>query len=94
MRVDPSLDGSGPPLTHARVHIRLRDGRVLTKDANGARGYPAHPASDDELDAKFMACAGRALPTPAAERALDLLRGIDALEDVRTLTAFLVADCA
>jgi 2-methylcitrate dehydratase PrpD len=86
MRVDPSLDGTGPPLTHARVHVRLRDGRVLTQDANGARGYPAQPASDEELDAKFMACAGRALSAPAAERALDLLRGIDALEDVRALT--------
>ena len=31
MRVDPSLDGGAPPLTQARVDIRLRDGRVLTQ---------------------------------------------------------------
>ena len=91
MRVDPSLDGSGPPLTQARVHIRLRGGRVLTQHANGARGYPEQPASDEELDAKFMACARRAMPDPAAERALGLLRTIEELEDVRSLTALLSA---
>ena len=89
MRVDPSLDSGAPPLTRARVHIRLRDGRVLTRQANGARGYPAQPASDDELDAKFLACAGRALSGPSAARALDLLRRFETLEDMRTLTGVL-----
>ena len=89
MRVDPALDRGAPPLTHARVHVRLRDGRVLTREANGARGYPEQPASDAELDAKFMACARVALSEPAAEGALGLLRRIDELEDVRSLTACL-----
>jgi 2-methylcitrate dehydratase PrpD len=89
MRVDPALDRGAPPLTHARVHITLRDGRVLTQEARGARGYPDQPAGDAELDAKFMACACRALTEPATERALGLLRKIDELEDVRLLTAAL-----
>jgi 2-methylcitrate dehydratase PrpD len=89
MHVDPALDSGAPPLTHARVHIALRDGRVLTKEALGARGYPEQPASDAELDAKFLACATRALTDPAAERALDLLRNIDTLEDVRSVSAAL-----
>jgi 2-methylcitrate dehydratase PrpD len=46
MRVDPTLDGGAPPLTQARIRLRLRDGRVLTASANGARGYPERPASD------------------------------------------------
>ena len=86
MRVDPSLDGKGPALTQARVSIQLRDGRRVSRDANGARGYPERPASDAELDAKFTACAGRALPTDAAMRALLMLRRIEALGDVRGLT--------
>jgi 2-methylcitrate dehydratase PrpD len=89
MRVDPSLDGIGPPLTQARVSIRLRGGRVLTQAANGARGYPAQPASDDELGAKFLACARRTMSDPAAERALALLRQIDQVADVRSLTVLL-----
>ena len=90
MRVDPSLDHGAPPLTHARVHVTLRDGRVLTQEAQGARGYPESPVSDAEFDAKFMACAGRALTQSEAERALGILRRIDELEDVRALTAAMV----
>ena len=86
MHVDPSFDGAAPPLTQARVSIALKDGRVLTREARGARGYPANPASDEELDAKFLACAARALSQPAASRALELLRGIERLPDVRALT--------
>ena len=86
MCVDATLDGQAPPLTQARVTVRLNDGRVLTADANGARGYPERPAGDDELAAKFLSCAGRALPAARAERALDAIRAIESTSDVRTMT--------
>jgi 2-methylcitrate dehydratase PrpD len=85
MRVDPSLDASAPSLTQARVSIRLRDGRVLTASANGARGYPQCPASDDELATKFLSCAARVMAEPQANGALAALRAIDHSEDVREL---------
>jgi 2-methylcitrate dehydratase PrpD len=91
MRVDPAFDGAAPPLTRARVTVRLRDGRELTRDASGARGYPANPASDEEFNAKFLDCASRVLSEPASAAALKLLRGIDRLDDVRDLTAALSA---
>lgn len=90
MRVEPSFDNGAPALTQARVSIRLRDGRVLTQASNGARGYPAQPASDDELGAKFLACARRTMSEPAAERALASLREIDRVDDVRSVTALLI----
>jgi 2-methylcitrate dehydratase PrpD len=89
MRVDPALDGSGPPLTQARVAIRLRGGRTVSREARGARGYPDQPATDDELAAKFIGCARRTIPEASAERALALLRIVDQVDDVRTLTALL-----
>ena len=91
MKVDPSLDGVAPPLTQARVAITLKDGRVLSRQASGARGYPANPASDAELETKFLACARRALPDDAAGRALSLLREIERLDDLGALAASLVA---
>jgi len=89
MHVDGSLDPSAPALTQARVTVKLRDGRSVSRAANGARGYPAQPASDAELGEKFMSCATRAISKGAAERALEMLRGIERLDDVRTLMAAL-----
>jgi len=83
MRIDPALDASAPPLTQARVTVRLRDGRVLTASANGARGYHDRPASDDELAAKFMSCATQAMSESRAAAALAALRGIESVADVR-----------
>jgi 2-methylcitrate dehydratase PrpD len=82
MRIDKGLDGVAAPLTQARVRIRLHDGRTLNQVANGARGYPDNPAGDEELGGKFLTCARRALPDATATRVLDLLRGIDTLDDV------------
>ena len=87
MHVDPTLDPSAPALTQAHVTVKLRDGRVLTACANGARGYPARPASDAELAAKFTSCASRTLPAPRVARALAMLQDLDRLEDCRLLFA-------
>jgi 2-methylcitrate dehydratase PrpD len=87
--VDPAIARGKPSLTQARVTVHLTDGRTLSARADGARGYPDRPTSDDELDAKFLACARRALDEQAARRALDAARGIDRLEHISALTASL-----
>jgi 2-methylcitrate dehydratase PrpD len=86
MRPDAGLDQVAPPLTQARVRVRLKDGRALTASASGARGYPDRPASREELAAKFMVCAERALPHERAARAMALLQDVERIGDVRTLT--------
>ena len=91
MRVDSTLGTTAPPLTQSRVRVRLDDGRTMTAETNGARGYPAAPASDDELAEKFLACARRALAPAAAARALQLLRRVDTLTDLRQLSLALAA---
>ena len=89
MRVDPTLDASAPPLTQARIAVRLRSGRVLTASAKGARGYPERPATDEQLAEKFVSCAGRAMPESDAVAALDVVRDIEHIADVRVVTAAL-----
>ena len=89
MTVDPTLDPAAAALTQARVTVRLKDGRVLIARANGARGYPANPATDDELAAKFLSCAGRAMSDDEAHGALETLRHVEAVKDVREITAAL-----
>jgi 2-methylcitrate dehydratase PrpD len=89
MRVDSTLDHAAPSLTQANVTVRLRDGRVLTASANGARGYPEKPASDDELAAKFMSCATQTVSASTAASALAVLRDLESVGDVRTFTELL-----
>jgi 2-methylcitrate dehydratase PrpD len=91
MKVDPALDASAPSLTQARVTVHLRDGRVLRASANGARGYPERPASDDELAAKFIACARRVLPETDADKALAFLWAIDQAASISPLMAVCAA---
>jgi len=89
MHVDPGLGAGAPPLTQARVRVTLRDGRTLTRQANGARGYPVHPATDAELDAKFLSCAARVLPADRAATLLGQLRGLERIPDARSMAPLL-----
>jgi 2-methylcitrate dehydratase PrpD len=92
MSVDPALEPSAPSLTEARVTVRLRDGRELTAQAHGARGYPDRPASDAELAEKFLSCASRVMTERSARRALTAVGTISQMPDVRHVTALLGRD--
>jgi 2-methylcitrate dehydratase PrpD len=80
MRVDEEIGRGKPSLTEARVRVTLTDGRVLFREAHGARGYPEKPATDTELEAKFIACATRAVPDADARRLLQGLRGCEQMQ--------------
>ena len=91
MRANPELGKGVPALTQAVVTIACRDGRQLSRAANGARGYPANPASEAELKTKFMTCAQRAIPASSAESAYECLQNMDTVADIRSLTKHLAA---
>ena len=74
MRVDEEIGKGKPSLTEARVRVTLTDGRVLVREAHGARGYPEKPATAGELEKKFLSCARRAVPESEAQRILAALR--------------------
>ncbi|RPH59734.1 MAG: MmgE/PrpD family protein [Acidobacteria bacterium] len=87
LRANPAFDAAAP-LSQAHVTVTLRDGRVLSRSADGARGYPGR-LSTDELATKFAACASRALTGTAATSAWAGLQRIESFADVRELTALL-----
>ena len=70
-----------------RVVVTLRDGRSFTRQQDASTGKPANPASDALLDAKFLRNTSPTLGTEGAQRLRDVLRAIDAWDDVRTLLA-------
>jgi len=58
------------------------DGRKIERFSGWARGTAARPLTAAELDAKFMACAGRALPARDAGTLLAAVKEVEALTDV------------
>jgi 2-methylcitrate dehydratase PrpD len=84
LRTNSAFDAAAP-LSQANVTVKLKDGRVVSERADGARGYPGKLTAE-ELSTKFMACARRSLTEESATRALAAAQGIESLADVRTLT--------
>jgi 2-methylcitrate dehydratase PrpD len=87
LRANPAFD-TFAPLSQARVTVTLRDRRVLTRSADGARGYPGR-LTNEELEAKFTDCAMRSLIPAAAAQAWAVVNEMEALSDVLELTAAL-----
>ena len=87
LRADTAFDAA-PPLSQARVTVRLRDGRDLVEQADGARGYPGR-LTEAELATKFLGCAERSLSRRAARLALQAWLAIDTAPKVTALTAML-----
>jgi 2-methylcitrate dehydratase PrpD len=74
---------SGPEA--AVVRLTTVDGRTMERFTGWARGMAARPLAEEELDAKFMLCAGRALRTHDASALLARVKAIEALTDVRQI---------
>ncbi len=90
--LDPEMEAKGYNQILSRIEIRLKDGRVLKKDSGPYKGGPKKPLSEAELDEKFSACAGIALPGDKTSQALRLLKQIEEVQDIRLLIHSLLAD--
>lgn len=66
----------------AVAEVVLTDGRRATQRIDHASGSIANPMTDAQLDAKFLAQAGRVMSTAETGELLARLRGIDRVEDV------------
>jgi 2-methylcitrate dehydratase PrpD len=86
-RVDYEVDPeSGFPRYYSgEVIVRTRDGRTLRHREHKNRGCGDRPLSDADIVAKFSGNAARALASAHAERVRDLVLGLEAAVDVRTL---------
>ena len=90
MRADNCLGVEAPPLTEARVTLRLSGERTVERFARGARGYPDRPASSKERDSKFMSCARRVVSPDVAAESLGFLRSLEKSDSVRGLSVRLI----
>ncbi len=75
----------------ADVTVTLTDGRVLTQSVPRPLGRgPTIPLPVELLEIKFLNCAQRALPAATARGLLGMLRGLEGLNRVRSLTDAMV----
>ena len=82
--VGPDTEFVGNPIT-----IRTTDGRSYNARVDIPRGDPALPLTDDELLAKFRDCARGQLRSDDMERSVDLVLGLERVEDIGKLMSIL-----
>ncbi|NBR28686.1 MAG: hypothetical protein EBT83_09800 [Betaproteobacteria bacterium] len=86
-RADPGAAvpvGGESALSRPTVEIRLRDGRVLSRKADGVPGDPRHPIAQAQLEAKFRDCvsfAARPLAGQNIDRAVAMINALESLDD-------------
>lgn len=90
IRVEPdrALDAGYPERRGAVAEIVLKDGRRYRGSIDNAKGEPEHPLSAAEIEEKFLTLAGPVLGA-RARRVRELVRGLEALDEVGRLTACL-----
>jgi 2-methylcitrate dehydratase PrpD len=71
----------------AEVRVTMADGRVLMQKVSRPLGRgPENPLPVELLEAKFLNCAQRTLPAGAARGLLTLLRGLENVAHLRSIT--------
>ena len=72
------------------IKITLMDGRPISGRADFGKGSPSDPMSYNEVAEKFRGCAAFAeWPSSKANQVIDMVRRLEDLSDVGTLTALL-----
>ena len=86
--VDPAAEAAGYNKMTTIIGIKLKGGRTVSGRTEIAKGNPADPMSYDEVAAKFTDCVSFAKwPMGKAKQIVEMVRGLEYLDDVRELTA-------
>src|SRR5215471_8700756 len=88
--VDPEAEKAGYDKMTTIINITLKDGCVISGQADFGKGGPTNPMTFDEVAEKFQGCAAYAdWPSAKATQVVDLVRKLEDVKDVRTITTLL-----
>jgi 2-methylcitrate dehydratase PrpD len=90
MSADANLRASNEGGRPCRVTIRLQNGQTYSRTVEHAKGSPEVPITADEIEEKFIDCAGRVLDESSTRRAFQTIQNLDKLENIRTLCEILI----
>ena len=82
--LDPTIDY--PRHFEGHVQVKMKDGSVFTEDQLHPRGGYEDPLPPEEIEAKFRANAGLALPEDDVEEIIRLIQQLEALPAISRLT--------
>ncbi len=88
--VHPEAEAAGYDKMTTIIDVHLRDGQIVSGRADFGKGSPANPMSYEEVADKFIGCAEFAgWEAARAQQVVELVRELESLSSVRTLTALL-----
>jgi len=67
------------------ITVRLKDGRVYSREIEYPKGHVRDPFTDEELIGKYRACAERILPPHQVDTSIDMILNLDMVDDVTEL---------
>ncbi|MFQ5943091.1 MAG: MmgE/PrpD family protein [Anaerolineales bacterium] len=89
---DPEIDDLFPRIKRARVTITTVDGQSHTAQTDIAKGDPADPMSDEDIEAKFRANAHEVLSTEQMDEVIEATWNLDGLASMRKYMQLLTAE--
>jgi len=93
--VDPGIEAMGAAFRHAaRVTVRTRDGRTLTREILHRRGSPENPLQPADVEYKFRNVARACLTQAHTDRVMKLVGVLETLDSTAELTGILAAPTA
>ena len=78
----------------AKVEIKMKSGKEYSKRVDIAKGRPDNPMTTEEFNSKFWDCVGHAvkpLPRVNIEKVIELVNGLEDVNDVSSIMKLLVA---
>ena len=85
--------GGYSSLSRPTIEIRMRDGNVYSRKADGVPGDPANPVSHEMLETKFRDCvsfSARKIPAQSVGKSIDLMRDLENVPDATEILRLLM----
>lgn len=90
VQVDKELDKMYPEAIPNRVTVKLRDGREESRLVIYPVGHPKNPPTEKMITDKFLRLTGQILSKRQIDRIINMVMGLEKLQDITLLTEELV----
>jgi 2-methylcitrate dehydratase PrpD len=87
MTIDPNPEFSRryPDEMNCRLEVTTGSGSTHVAQCVYPKGFPQHPMSDADVEAKFRSCCAELLTAQQCDRALELLWSLEAQPNLKEL---------